>query len=242
MARKVALITGSNRGIGFETALGLGQKGMHILLGVRNQKLGKSALVALKNRGVSAELVKLDLSSDDSILKAVQQIKRKYKKLDVLVNNAGVLLEPWTTPPSQASYQKIKQTFKTNFFGVILLTQKLLPLLKKSSQGRIVNVSSIASSLTLLQKTNSEIYGWNVLGYSASKTALNALTVHLAYELKGTKIKVNAAHPGWVRTRMGTAKGPVDVATGAKTSIRLATLPANGPSGKLFHMNKVLPW
>jgi NAD(P)-dependent dehydrogenase (short-subunit alcohol dehydrogenase family) len=136
----------------------------------------------------------------------------------------------------------LRQTFETNFFAVVALTQTLLPLIRKSPAGRIVNLSSVLGSLTLHAEPSSGIYASKAFAYDASKTALNAFTVHLAQELRNTKIKVNSAHPGWVKTDMGGADAPLDVVTGAQTSIQLATLPDDGPTGGYFHMGQTLPW
>jgi NAD(P)-dependent dehydrogenase (short-subunit alcohol dehydrogenase family) len=136
----------------------------------------------------------------------------------------------------------LRETFETNFFGTVALTQRLLPLIRKSTAGRIVNVSSIMGSLTLHSDPTSSIYPHKVFAYDSSKTALNAFTVHLAHELRDTPIKVNSAHPGWVKTDLGGAGADLDVSEGGKTSAWLATLPANGPTGGYFHLGQPLPW
>jgi NAD(P)-dependent dehydrogenase (short-subunit alcohol dehydrogenase family) len=136
----------------------------------------------------------------------------------------------------------LHKLFETNFFAPVALTKALLPLLKKSEAGRIVNLSSILGSLALHADPNSPIYNAKSFAYDASKTALNAFTVHLAWELRDTKIKVNSAHPGWVKTDMGGAHATMELADGAKTSVQLATLPEDGPSGGYFHMGQRLPW
>jgi NAD(P)-dependent dehydrogenase (short-subunit alcohol dehydrogenase family) len=140
------------------------------------------------------------------------------------------------------SQESLHKTFDTNFFQPIALTQTLLPLIKKSPAGRIVNLSSILGSLTLHADPNSPIYDKKTFAYDASKTALNAFTVHLAQELHDTPIKVNSAHPGWVKTEMGGEEAPMELAEGGKTSAQLATLPADGPTGGFFHMGQALPW
>ena len=171
-------------------------------------------------------------------------IQGKYKKLDILINNAGVLLTGnlFVKNSSTIPEKDLKDTFQTNFFSVISLTQKLLPLIKKSSAGRIVNVSTILSSLTLHSAKDSPITPAKELAYNASKTALNAFTVHLANELKDTNIKVNSGHPGWVKTELGGPNAPVEVEDSYKTSLKLATLDDDGPSGQLFDENDTLPW
>ena len=136
----------------------------------------------------------------------------------------------------------LRQVFETNFFAVVELTQTLLPLIRKSPAGRIVNLSSILGSLTLHSDPSSDIYSMKAFAYDASKTALNAFTVHLAQALRGTPIKVNSAHPGWVKTDMGGQAAPMEVSEGGKTSVQLATLPDDGPTGGFFHLGQPLPW
>jgi NAD(P)-dependent dehydrogenase (short-subunit alcohol dehydrogenase family) len=140
------------------------------------------------------------------------------------------------------SEEVLRQTFDTNFFSVVTLTQALLPLIRKSEAGRIVNVSSVMGSLSIHANPEAEIYGVKPFAYDASKTALNAFTVHLAQALADTPIKVNSAHPGWVKTDLGTEHAPLDVGVGAQTSVRLATLDADGPNGGYFHLEQTLPW
>ena len=164
--------------------------------------------------------------------------------MDILINNAGVLLTGnlFVTNSSTVSDKDIKDTFQTNLFSVIALTQKLLPLIKKSDAGRIVNVSTILSSLTLHSAKDSPISPAKEFAYNASKTALNAFTIHLANELKDTNIKVNSGHPGWVKTELGGPNAPIEGEDSYKTSLRLATLDDDGPSGGLFHEEEILPW
>ena len=148
----------------------------------------------------------------------------------------------FVTNSSTVSDKDIKDTFQTNLFSVIALTQKLLPLIKKSDAGRIVNVSTILSSLTLHTAKDSPITPAKEFAYNASKTALNAYTIHLAIELKDTNIKVNSGHPGWVKTELGGPNAPMEVEESYKTSLSLATLDDDGPSGGLFHENDIIPW
>ena len=136
----------------------------------------------------------------------------------------------------------LHKVFETNFFAQVALTNTLLPLIRKSPAGRIVNLSSILGSIALHADPNSPIYHAKSFAYDASKSALNAFTVHLAYELRDTKIKVNSAHPGWVKTDMGGPEAPMDLADGGKTSAALATLPPDGPTGGYFHLGQALPW
>lgn len=241
---KVAFITGANRGIGFETSKKLAESGIKVILGSRDLKKGEEAVKKLSSLGIDADLVKYDAFDVDAPEEVYKYISEKYKKLDILINNAGVLLTGnlFVTNSSTISDKDLKDTFQTNFFSVISLTQKLLPLIKKSNAGRIVNVSTILSSLTLHSAKDSPITPAKEIAYNASKTALNAFTIHLAIELKDTNIKVNSGHPGWVKTELGGPNAPMEVKESYKTSLRLATLDDEGPSGGLFHENDIIPW
>ena len=241
---RVAFITGANRGIGFETSKKLAESGIKVILGSRDINKGKEAVKKLSNFGIDADLVQYDAFDEDAPQKVYDYISKKYKKLDILINNAGVLLTGnlFVTNSSTISDKDLKDTFQTNFFSVISLTQKLLPLIKKSNAGRIVNVSTILSSLTLHSAKDSPITPAKEIAYNASKTALNAFTIHLAIELKDTNIKVNSGHPGWVKTELGGPNAPMEVEESYKTSLRLATLDDEGPSGGLFHENDIIPW
>ena len=241
---KVAFITGANRGIGFETSKRLAETGVKVILGSRDLEKGKQAVKKLSNLGIEVDLVQYDAFDQDAPQKVYDYILEKYKKLDILINNAGVLLTGnlFVTNSSTVSDKDLKDTFQTNLFAVISLTQKLLPLIKKSDAGRIVNVSTILSSLTLHSAKDSPINPAKEFAYNASKTALNAFTIHLAIELKDTNIKVNSGHPGWVKTELGGPNAPVEVEESYKTSLRLATLDNSGPSGGLFHENDIIPW
>ena len=241
---KVAFITGANRGIGFETAKGLGELGITVVIGSRDLKKGQQAASELIAKGIQAEAIAYDADSATSASAAYDYLNTKYGKLDILVNNAGILVEPLVggNNSSTVTTEVLKKTFQTNLFAVIELTQALLPLIKKSPAGRIVNLSSILASLTLHSMPNSPIDPAKAFAYNASKTALNAYTVHLAHELKETAIKVNSAHPGWVKTELGGEHAPMEVAESGKTSVELATLDANGANGGFFHVGEALPW
>lgn len=243
--KKIALITGANRGIGFETARQLGQKGIKVLLGARDEEKGKEAESNLKNEGLDAEFVLLDVDNTETHAAAAKYIEENFGKLDILVNNAGIYLDETENgahvPASRTSLDIFRKTFETNFFNTIAVTQEFIPLLKKSDAGRIVFLSSGLGSLNLHSDPNSPIYNYKVPAYDISKTALNGYAVHLAYELKDTPIKVNAAHPGSVVTDMN-ANGEIPLEEGAKTSVSLATLPADGYTGKFIHLGEELPW
>lgn len=244
--KKVVLITGAAKGLGFETAKQLGKKDFTIIVTARSQEKSDEAASKLKTLGIDAFGVKLDVNSQEEINKLVNLIGEKYGKLDVLINNAGVQLDfPGFMPGNSTetiSIEILKQTFETNYFAPVALTQKLLPLIKKSDDGRIVNVSSIMGSLALHSDKNSQIYSIKLLAYNSSKTALNQFTLHLAEALKDTKIKVNSAHPGWVKTDLGGEYAPMTVEEGAKTLVDLSILDENGITGGFIHLGNALPW
>jgi NAD(P)-dependent dehydrogenase (short-subunit alcohol dehydrogenase family) len=242
-AKKIALISGANKGIGLETARQLGKQGITVILGARDLAKGETAATELKKEGIDASAVKFDVVNAADIKAAADKIEKEFGKLDILINNAGVMFEPiGGNNTSTVSEDIIRKTFDTNFFSAIAVTKAFLPLLNKSDAGRIVNVSSILGSLTLHATEGSPIYGAKALAYDASKAALNAFTIHLAAELKNTKIKVNSAHPGWVKTDMGTDAAPMDITDGAKTEVELATLGADGPTGGFFHLGEAISW
>lgn len=247
MAQKVAFITGGNRGLGFQTALDLKGAGVRVVIGSRDDKLGEAAVEKLRAAGVDADFIKFDITRPEDYQTAYDYFSSNYGRLDILVNNAGIAAGtfPGVGPEHTASevpLDILHKVFETNFFAPVALTKTLLPLLKKSSAGRIVNLSSILGSLTLQADPKSPIYNAKSFAYDASKTALNAFTIHLAYELRDTNIKVNSAHPGWVKTDMGGDQATMELSDGSKTSVALATLPDDGPTGGYFHLGKPLPW
>ena len=241
--KKVALITGANRGLGLETARQLGKLGITVLMSARELAKGEAAAAELKKDGIDARAVKLDVNNPADYTALAKQIEKDFGRLDILVNNAGVLLDSRKgNETSTTSAEVLRKTLETNFFAVVGLTQALLPLLRKSEAGRIVNLSSILGSLTLHATKGSYVYDAKTFAYDTSKAALNSFTIHLAHELQGTKIKVNSAHPGWVKTEMGGAGAVMEIEDGGKTSVELATLPDEGPSGGFFHMGKPIAW
>ena len=235
-----------------KTARILAKQGITVVLGSRELDKGRVAAEKLREEGAKS----VERRSASTLHKTADHkeiynyLDRKYGKLDILINNAGIMDEGAKRPnggspfnsTSVVSQEKLRQTFDTNFFQPIALTQTLLPLIKKSPAGRIVNLSSVLGSLTLHADPKSPIYDKKTFAYDASKTALNAFTVHLAQELRGTPIKVNSAHPGWVKTDMGGEQAPMELSEGGKTSAQLATLPEDGPSGGFFHLGQPLPW
>ncbi len=242
-AKKVALVTGANKGLGYEMARQLAQTGITVVLAARDQAKGESAAEKLKAEGLDVRFLKLDVTNKKDYADAAAYLEKNFGKLDILINNAGISADGLAgTNVSATTEQSLRTTFETNFFAPIALTQALLPLLKKSDAARIVNMSSILGSQALHADPNSPIYDFKALSYDASKAALNSFTIHLAHELKGTKIKVNSAHPGWVKTDMGTDAAPMEIPEGGKTGVALALLADDGPSGGFFHLGKPLPW
>jgi NAD(P)-dependent dehydrogenase (short-subunit alcohol dehydrogenase family) len=239
---KLALITGANKGIGLETARQLARLGIQVLIGARDAQAGERAAAQLRGEGLKAEAVLIDVDSPSSIAAAARDVASKHKALDILVNNAGVLLDDQSKAPSAQALEVWQRTFQTNVFGTVAVTQAFLPLLRQASAARIVNLSSILGSLFMRADPKSPIYSSRSPAYNASKSAVNAWTISLAHELRDTNIKVNAAHPGHVQSDMGGKNAPVSLVDGARTSVALATLGADGPSGSFSHLGKVLPW
>lgn len=250
LSGKVAVITGGSSGIGFAIAHALVAEGCSVVITGRNEeKLNAAAAKLSSAHSVQVVPHLCDVREQYSVEALFDMVQSRFGRLDILVNNAGISIDggDFGNPKgfnttSTISIDKLRQTFDTNFFAVVALTQTLLPLIKKSPAGRIVNLSSVLGSLTLNADPKSPIYNVKAFAYNASKTALNAFTVSLAAELRGTDIKVNSAHPGWVKTDMGGPSAPLELAEGGKTSVELATLPADGPSGGYFHLGQSLPW
>lgn len=247
MNQKIAFITGGNRGIGFETARQLGKQGVLVVLGAREESSGRKAKLTLQDEGIATDFLVFDINSTSDHSIAYEHFSTQYGRLDILINNAGTHLEgePGVEQRYTASTVPLevwRETFDTNFFGLVGITQRLLPLLRQSPAGRIVNLSSILGSLSLHANPASPIYAMKNAAYDTSKTAINSFTIQLAYELRNEPIKVNSAHPGWVQTEMGGSAAPMSIVEGAKTSVILATLTADGPSGGFFHGTDALPW
>ncbi|WP_183558489.1 SDR family oxidoreductase [Mucilaginibacter sp. SP1R1] len=241
---KIALVTGANKGIGFETAKQLAQHNIKVLLGARNETEGKKAEEVLRGLLLDVTYIKLDISDSADIEKVKSYIESEYAALDILVNNAAVFLDSaWFGNNTETvSLQTLRDTFDINYFGTVELTQALLPAIKKSAAGRIVNISSVSGSFGVHQDETHWLHALKPYAYSASKTALNQFTVFLAHALRETNIKVNAANPGWVKTSIGSDQAPLTPEGGAKTGVALALLDENGPSGTFSEAGETLPW
>lgn len=244
-SNKIALITGANKGIGFEIATKLGLEGIKIYIGARSVERGEAAAQKLRNEGISAQFILVDLHNYDSIYQTADFIKQTEGRLDILVNNAGII-DPKDGAPSNTDIDTVKRTFDTNFYGTLVVTQAMLPLLKAAPAARIVNISSGLGSMALNEDPEWAFAETKLIGYNASKAAVNMLTVQLAWELKDTAIKVNAANPNFTDTELvpGAVGGrPVD--EGAKTAIDLALIGEDGPTGKFFEdfaTGEEVPW
>ncbi len=240
-AKRVVLVTGANKGIGLEIARQIGRTGARVLLGARDHARGQTAAAALVAEAIDVRFVHIDLGQRATVLAAAAAIEAEEGRLDVLVNNAGIT-DRADGPPSRVDLDAVRRVFDTNFFGTLAVIQAMLPLIRKSNAGRIVNVSSGLGSLSHNGDPGWEFAQVKIIGYNASKAALNMLTVQLAAELKGTRIKVNAANPGFTATDLNGHRGTQTVPEGAAAAIRLALLPEDGPTGGFFSADRQEPW
>ena len=237
---RVALITGANQGIGFEIARQLGKQGIVVLVSARNKQKGLAATETLLQEGIQAQGLILDVTDQRTIEAAATEVERKFGKLEILVNNAAIVAE--RTPPSECQVENVRKTFETNVFGLFAVTKAFLPLIRKSPAGRIVNMSSAVGSLTSISDPQQTRLDNGYLAYGASKVAVNSITISFARELRDTPIKVNAVAPGYTATVMNNFKGFQTVDQGAIAAVRMATLPADGPTGGFFDKNGTVPW
>ena len=242
--KRVALVTGGNKGIGLEISRNLAAARCTVLLGARDLERGQQAVLQLRQAGLDdVHFIQIDVTSQDTITTAAQQIESQHGRLDILMNNAGVNLRG-DGPPGTADVGVVQKVFDTNFFGALRVAKTMLPLLRKSAAGRIVNVSSGLGSLGMNSDSSSSVYNtaFRLIGYSASKAALNMLTLHLAYELRGTTVKVNSANPGFTKTDLNDNRGTQPVEVGAIEATRLALLDDHGPTGQSFSKDGPDPW
>lgn len=236
----IALISGANKGIGYEIARGLGAKKIKVLVGARDEARGQASVDKLKAEGVDARFIPLDVTDQGTIQRAAARIEKEFGRLDILINNAGI--GDFGAKPSGADLAKVREVYETNVFGPMAMTQAMLPLLRKSKHGRIVNVSSGLGSMALASQPDSPVSQFALLGYNTSKSALNSLTVQFANELKDTHIKVNAICPGYCATDLNGNSGPRSAAQGAIAAIEYATIGEDGPTGGYFNDEGRLPW
>ena len=236
-AGKIAVVTGGNRGMGFETSRQLARRGARVVLTSRDPAKGEAAAARMREDGLDVRHRQLDVADDDSIARLAAFVRSEYGRLDILINNAGIVRgkdEPRERAMRtfEATPAGFREVLATNLIGPFLLCQTLIPLMQ--GRGRVVNVSSGMGQLSEM--------GGGFPAYRISKAGLNALTRIFARELEGTGIKVNAACPGWVRTDMGGSGAARSVDEGVATTVWLATLPDNGPSGGFFRDRRPIPW
>jgi NAD(P)-dependent dehydrogenase (short-subunit alcohol dehydrogenase family) len=247
----IALITGANKGIGYETARLLGDRDMTVLVGARDEERGAQAERALRDGGADARFVQLDVTDAKSVRRAVEWIEAEFGKLDILVNNAGIARGDGGGRPSETTVETLRTVYETNVFGVVTVTNAMLPLLRAAPAARIVNVSSEVGSIASMTDPESPMWPMASVPYPSSKTALNMITAMYAKELRDTRIKVNAANPGYCATDLNRRSGFRTAEQGARVSVHLATLPEDGPTGVLWgylwradgtESYGVLPW
>ncbi|MFE5629550.1 SDR family oxidoreductase [Streptomyces sp. NPDC056543] len=240
--RTIALVTGANKGIGYEIAAGLGALGWTVGVGARDDQRRKAAVEGLRAAGVDAFGVPLDVTDDASATAAARLFEQRAGRLDVLVNNAGIAGDV-PQEPTRVDPVTVRTVVETNVIGVIRVTNAMMPLLRRSAAPRIVNMSSSVGSLTRQSGTAAGLTAGPVaVAYSPSKTFLNAVTLQYARELSGTNILINAGCPGYVATDLNGFRGVRTPEQGAAIAIRLATLPDDGPTGQFFEDAGIVPW
>lgn len=239
--KRQALVTGANKGIGLAIARGLAQAGMSVWMGARDRVRGEQAVRCLQAEGLDVRLLEIDVADDASVQRAAMIVGDHTGALDVLVNNAGIIVAP-AMPPSEVRMEDAKATFEVNLFGPIRVTQAFTPLLKASQQARVVMMGSGVGSLTLITDPTSIYSSVNLLAYTASKVALNAATVSFAKELEPFGVKVNAVEPGNVQTDLNGNTGVLTTEEGAATAIRMALIDQDGPTAGFFGSHGRQPW
>lgn len=237
----VALVTGANKGLGFEISRQLAQKGIRVFMSARDPERAAAAAKRLLAEGLTVEPLWLDLNNAASISAAADTLRATQGKLDILINNAGIVDER-DGPPTVASTDAVRHIMETNFTGTLAVTQAMLPLLKQAPAARIVNLSSSLGSLTLNGDPGSTYYSARLMGYNASKAALNMLTVQLAQELRGTSVVINSVSPGYVKTDLNGHNGVMTVEEGAKLPVEYALLGENAVSGQFIEPAGLSPW
>ena len=230
----IALITGANKGIGFETARLLGARQATVLLGARDEALGRQAERTLRDGGADVHFIQLDVTDDTSVRQAAERIETGYGRLDILVNNAGIARADGSGAPSETTLETLRAVYETNVFGVVAVTNAMLPLLRRAPAARIVNVSSEVGSITSTTDPDSPLWPLVSVPYPSSKSALNMVTAMYAKELRDSPIKINAANPGYCATDLNGRSGFRRPEQGAEVSVHLATLPEDGPTGMLW--------
>lgn len=238
---KIALVTGANKGIGYAVAGQLGNEGITVLVAARNPQMGEAAAAKLKAAGADAHFIELDVTKPETITKAAETIRTQHGRLDILVNNAAIV-HKGDGPPSVADPEAVRRVLDVNFFGALAVTQAMLPLVRNSSLGRIVMVSSGLGSLTWNADPKWSFAAVKPLGYNGSKAILNMMTVQLAWELRNTPIKVNTVNPGYTATDLNGNSGTQSVEEGAAEIVLQCLVPDDAPSGGFYETDGVVPW
>ncbi len=238
---RVALVTGANKGIGLEIARQLGRTGIFVIVGARDAERARAAVDDLTRQGLLSQAVQIDLDDEATIAAAAATISAEHDRLDILVNNAGIV-DAGDGPPSIVAPDAIRRIMETNFIGTVAVTQAMLPLLRRSPAARIVNLSSSLGSLTLNGDQTSPYYSVRLLGYNASKAALNMLTVQLNEELRGSRIVVNSVSPGYVKTDLTGHNGFLTAEEGARLPVEYALLGEDAISGRFVEASGETPW
>lgn len=237
---KVALVTGANKGIGFEVARQLGLQGFNVVIGARDASRGEEAASKLRELGIRASAVAIDVTRPDTVAAAADELEREFGVLDVLVNNAGIAPDQHTSP-EETPRELMARTYETNVFGVVTVTNAMLPLLRKSASGRIVNQSAELGSHRLAALMEPPMVHVNWLAYNSSKAALNAVTLEYAKAFRGTPLRVNAVSPGRVSSELNGFAGGKSTAEGAAVAVHVATL-ADSPTGGFWNESGQIPW
>ena len=238
---RIALVTGANKGIGLEIARQLAQAGITVIIGARDPGRAGAAVSGLSAAGLAVRSVVLDLTDLPGIVAAADRIRTEYGRLDILVNNAGIV-DAEDGPPTSGSPEAVRRIMDTNFVGTLAVTQVMLPLLRRSSAARIVNLSSSLGSLALNGDPSSPYYSARLIGYNASKAALNMLTVQLAEELRGTPHVINSVSPGYVKTDLTGGHGYMTPEEGARLPVEYALLGDDAVSGRFVEASGATPW
>jgi NAD(P)-dependent dehydrogenase (short-subunit alcohol dehydrogenase family) len=233
-ARKVAIVTGGNRGIGREIARQLARQQVSVVIGARDPEKGEKAAAEMKAEGLEVASLQLDVIDTKSVRRFVERVDKQFGAPSILVNNAGVFPESYEARVTEVPTSVWRETIETNLFGAVRMCREVVPLMQRLKYGRVVNISSGMGQMHKM--------GAGSPAYRVSKAALNALTLTLAAEVAGEGILVNSMSPGWVRTGMGGDEAPRTVEEGAETAVWLALLPSNGPSGQFFRDRKPIPW
>ncbi|MFK3865966.1 SDR family NAD(P)-dependent oxidoreductase [Pseudoalteromonas rhizosphaerae] len=241
IAQPVAVVTGGNKGLGFETVKQLAMSGYKVILTARNAVAGQNAMQDLISQGVEVDFLPLDICSSTSIDAFILALESRYQRCDILVNNAGVFFD-WESPASKVQLQDLTNTMETNVFGTINIIQKLLPLLQRSSLAKVINVSSDLGSVSLAADVDSEYHGVDGIAYRISKAALNMYSVELAKEYAGSQVIVSVVSPGWCQTDMGTSAAPRTATQGAQSIVGVALEASDKFHGKFVLDGQFLAW